>query len=248
MSYDNWLIGGLTPSHIRYISYDKDKRTFTFNCVAKKDELDGADPRTEIDIWLGLASDVIGNDSLRNGGSNLQVCNTELITITDGVLSWTGSLLKPKWKEDNWSDIAIEYDLIVKIETDGENGSFIYIGDFGSYPNIDYSRYTDSTDNDGVTDFGLGDELGEIRIVEPLLVKKVIVYGSARNLPAWIECNGERKDWEVSCEGKEGDNSGFQPLEWLFDIPVSIITLATSPNTLVLNNGCYLQYIKVIYA
>ena len=66
-----------------------------------------------------------------------------------------------------------------------------------------------------------GADIGDMTIVERRPVKSVEVIGSACNLPAWLEVNGERHDWKFSHSHDSGDTGqdGIQTLVFTISPP-----------------------------
>ena len=78
-----------------------------------------------------------------------------------------------------------------------------------------------------------GADIGTMAIVLTRDVKQIEITGSACNLPAWIEVNGERQNWKFShCHdpGEVGGVDGEQTLLFSISPPTNIIEITTSPN------------------
>lgn len=182
MAYDEWTIGGYTPSWIVDVDYTPSNREFKINCIADTNRLSDADPRTEIEQFEALACDVISNTQLMSGGSVLQVCNGDPIMISDGVNAWVGALHRVDYKPDYTSKRWIPYTLHVAVETvgDGTNyivdggdptgagatddddipdadnlGSKTYYRSFFNRSNITYYNFTDMTNSSFTPTYGL---------------------------------------------------------------------------------------------
>jgi hypothetical protein len=261
MTYDDWTIGGLKPSIVIKPSYDLEGKKITIQCAASIDTLNGEDPETEIMAFKAIACQNITNTTLQNGGSLIQVGTGDKIEVTDGNMTWTGALHMPVWSPDMYSDYGLEYQLIIDIELQAGEGSFIYTPNYGKYSNIEYYEFTDKTNPYDDPNQGAGNEIGYIKITEPNNITRVEIYGSGCILPCWIECNGERKNWNVSSEKWPGQElqQGWESQEWIFTEPTKTIILETSTHEgeegkapgaytqEIYNHGCYLQYIRVFY-
>lgn len=258
MAYEEWVIGGLTPSCIIDVDKDYEKGIFTFSCIARRDLL-GTDPQTEIDSFNEIASGVINNLRLINGGTKLQVNNGDYITLTDGNETWERSALhKVKYNSDYVSGRWILFELVVEVELEGIGGSFTYSPDYNEYNNIEYYFWTDKTER--ITgDNADGTEVGWMKIIEEQLVKKVEVYGSAcvgSNIyPNYLDINGQKQYWKVSHDYGWAGNTlppGWEKLEFILDTPTDELIIQ-SPNhvmpndTMAINLGAWLQWIRVIY-
>jgi hypothetical protein len=250
--YSNWIIDGKTPTNIEDIDIDLDKRIFTFNCVADIRNLDGEDPRTEINIWEEIACYGIENKQLLFGGSRLQRSGGKKIFIQNGDEVWIGAILQPKFKVDENSHIFQKYSLTAIIEGTSKNFT-LYKSPFNLFSNITYNYYTDKSPNP-INNF-LGKVLGEMVIESVKSVNQVILYGSGNCCPAWIECNGTRYYWSKS--NKRNYPSNTKPYGWermVFDLPIptKTINIKTSPNLpnptkCSEDSGAWLLYVRTNY-
>lgn len=252
--YESWVVGGKTVPHVREVDKNPDEGIITLSCSALNWNIatGDSDVRDEIAYFEAMTSQYINNNPLLNGGTDLQIGNGQIITVTDGKDTWNTCALKQiEIKEDQASKNRIDYDLIIYYEIEGSGGNYIYLADNGY--NGDYTNivcYQASTKAGSpcttCTNFGW------LEITETSNVRRVEIYGSAyRSYDAslaWIECNGDRQYWAYNVEGDLP--AGFEKLVW--DItPGKTITLQTSnhvsPFTTTNGLGCWLQWIKVIY-
>lgn len=242
-----WNIGGITPSKVTRASYDLNKKQFTLVCIANKEDLNGSDPRTEINRFIEIASDGITNEEIINGGTDLQIGEGGgIIPITDGFKWWEGALNIPKFKEDQWSNLQIEYQLVLDIVISKGGGSFTYLPLWTNYWNMVYYQYTDH-DLSNLNNVMAGIELGEITLYETREVQKVNIWGSANKLPSYLEVNGERQYWKKSSSGMGGELQGMELLEFNLDTPSEEVFIKSSENILGNTSGCKPQYIQVEY-
>jgi len=242
-----WNIGGITPSSVTRAGYDLNKKQLNLICIANKENLNGSDPRTEINRFLEIASDGITNEELANGGTNLQTeSGGGIIPITDGFRWWEGALNIPKFKEDKWANHQIEYELILDILITSGGGSFTYLPLLTKYWNMVYYQYTDHD----LTNLGNdleGIELGDVTLYETRPVRKIMIWGSANKLPSYLEVNGERQYWEKSSSGIEGELQGNELLEFELETPTEEVFIHSSENILTNKTGCKIQYIQAQY-
>jgi hypothetical protein len=242
-----WNIGGITPSLVTKAGYDLNKKQLILQCIASKENLNGSDPRTEINQFLEIACDGITNEELANGGTDLQTeSGGGIIPITDGFHWWDGALNIPTFKEDKWANRQIEYQLVLDILITSGGGSFTYLPLFTKYWNMVYYQYTDHDVTD-LTNLMAGIELGEITLYETRKVRKINIWGSANKLPSYVEVNGERQYWEKSSSGIEGELQGNQLLEFDLETPIEEILIKTSEHTQANKTGCRVQYIQAEY-
>jgi len=275
MAYKTWVIGGLTPSWVEPDFKDnRDTNTLTLKCAAMYD-VTGTDPIDEIESFDALASEKISNDSCLNGGTKLQV-RGQVITVTatnegsSETKTWTRCAIKKVeitldsfYNEDNPGSI-IEYELLITYQTQGGPGGSVYYPSYADHSNFLYYMWTDKT-NPAVDHDAYGNELGYIEITEPEDVAIVEVRGSGdcgeTSTDCWIEVNGVRKHWKYTDQGDkklfDGNNLavGEETLSWVLDTPTTLIVLETSTHTGAVvahpcdvNKGCWLRWIRTIYA
>lgn len=256
MSYDQWVIGGVTPNFINKVSYDLAGKKVTLSCIANYELLSNVDPRVEIALFEALACDHIINVDLLNGGSKLGVSGGSIITVTDGTTTWNAALHKPKYTPDHKSARNIKFELTIDLEIEPLlGGMFAYQPPYFDYDNVSYYEFNQPSNSnrpDMDPNAGVGNEVGHMVITETTNVTEVVVFGSACLLPAWIECNGDRLSWQWSHENSPGDPQGVQRLKWVLDPPAKVITLDSSPHDSAAtssgdNKGCWLQWVKVRY-
>ena len=256
MAYGEWSINGATPSWIVDAEYDKTRRTLTLKCIAEHGTRDG---REEIAIFEAMKVDTYSNPQLLAGGSKLQVCNGEIIPISDGVESYQGAVVDVKYEErGTLASQLIEYDIVMAIQTDALLKSALYIPPYYQYSNIEYYLMTNKeTVWHTPTILGYGNEIGDMTITEEFDVRRVEVMGSACHGPAWIEMNGERRDWVYTHDGQYPTNDmpqGTEKLTWIIDNPTDVIHFVTSKHWPVFkvsqeapikNHGCWLEWVKL---
>lgn len=242
MAYGEWVIGGITPAFMLsadYSSYDQGR--ITLRCLAEAE--DAEDARDEISRFEAIASKNISNTGLLNGGSNVQ-CSGPKVTITDGVNTWQGAVHWPSFNEGHEAWRVIEWSIVLEVEFKRTAGRKFYRVPLDAYPNATYHYGSDQSDRGDNND-----EIGYMRIVESNPIRRVEIHGSAANLPAWVEVNGERLYWQTSFNG---DNKGTETLIWEFDNTPGTITIQSSTNVSPWdpenNTGFWPQYIMVVFA
>lgn len=259
MAYGEWSIGGVTPSWIVDAEYDKTRRTLTLKCIAEHGTRDG---REEIAIFEAMKVDTYSNTQLLAGGSKLQVCNGEIITITDGVESYPGAVVDVKYDErGTLASQLIEYDIVLAIQTESKYNQAIYVPPYYLYENIEYYLMTDKDTNWHDPKWaGYGNEIGHMTITEDFDVMRVEVVGSACHGQAWITCNGEKRDWVYTHDSQYKTNTmpqGTEKLTWILDPDEKTDTVIfmtsthtsvrkVAQNAPVKNRGCWLEWVKLV--
>jgi len=263
MAYGEWNIGGATPSWIVDADYDKTRRILTLKCIAE--HKGQTDARGEIAVFESMKVDTYSNTQLLAGGSKLQVCNGDIITVTDGVESYPGAVVDVKYEErGTTASQLIEYDIVLAIQTESKYNQAIYVPPYYLYENIDYYLMSNKEKKPGDENLlGWGNEIGHMIITEDFDVMKVEVVGSACHGPAHISCNGESRDWVYTHDGQYTTNNmpqGTEKLTWILDPdePTNIITFSTSihlhypkgskvvQEAPVKNRGCWLEWVKLV--
>ncbi|BDZ68608.1 hypothetical protein [Methanobacterium ferruginis] len=266
MAYKDWVIGGLTPSWVEPdFSHDPDQRTLTLKCAAIQTEL-LADPMTEIDQFNEIASEKITITELEQGGTNLQVRNGQIISVTDGKTLWERCALHrikvdldDCYHEDEYGSV-IEYDLVIEYEESAGGGVVSYSptppAGYHEYEGLEFYEWyylEGSTWIKAVADTSsgaYGTEIGYMKtptFTRP--IKKVTVYGSACVLPAKIYCTGSlegSRDW--SYEHDNNTNQPFQKLEFTFNpetAPLYAELYSTEHHGDDPNYGCWLKYVLI---
>lgn len=256
MAYDSWVIGGVTPKWIVDVdpAPNNVNRRVTLHCYADSQvDLDGADPRSEIEQFEAMLCDSVTNTPLLQGGSKLQVKNGEVITVTDGITTWNrAAIAEVNYNPDLMSQVRMPYDIVLELETTGAGGSVVYVPDYDDYSNIDYYFfYTAGPPEDFDTYDGnplvKGTELGWMEITEPQNVSRVEIYGCGDELPCYAEVNGVKQYWTY---GEAEDGVGVPRLEkliWTLDTPTDVITINSSEHWEEVNHGFYADYIRLTY-
>jgi len=256
MPYDTWVIGGITPNWIVDVdpAPNNVNRRITLHCYADSQvDLNGADPRSEIEQFEAMLCDSVTNTPLLQGGSKLQVKNGEVITVTDGITTWNrAAIAEVNYNPDLMSQVRMPYDIVLELETTGAGGSVVYVPDYDDYSNIDYYFfYTAGPPEDFDTYDGnplvKGTELGWMEITEPQNVSRVEIYGCGDELPCYAEVNGVKQYWTY---GEAEDGVGVPRLEkliWILDTPTDTIVINSSEHWEEVNHGFYADYIRLTY-
>jgi hypothetical protein len=259
MAYGEWSIGGVTPSWIVDAEYDKTRRTLTLKCIAEHQSQ--TDARGEIAVFESMKVDTYSNTQLLAGGSKLQVCNGDIITVTDGVEVYPGAVVDVRYDERGLTaSQLIEYDIVLAIQTESKYNQSIYVPPYYLYENIDYYLMTnnDKKWNDPKW-LGYGNEIGSMTITEEFDVMKVEAVGSACHGPAYIICNGEKRDWVYTHDAQYPTNplaQGTEKLTWILnpDEPTNVVHFLTSTHLPLYkvkdaptrNRGCWLEWVKLV--
>jgi len=261
--YTNWMIGGLVPLWvINNPKIDREKRTITLNCFAARELMpDGWNPEDEIKRFNDIAARGMSNNVMYDGGTNLNVTpNDPIITVTNGAEVWERcalhKLVTQYGEYYNYSGLFFTLSLDYEERTGG--GFAVYQPPYGNknkYPNLNYYAYTDKS-NDNPNSPGSQNEIGYLYINEQIPVKQIQIYGSGCALPAWIEVNGQRKNWVCSHEGIKGQQQCQQRLTFDFtENPITNIIIYTGvhldhigADQRTWNHGCWAVWIKVVYA
>jgi len=256
MAYDSWVIGGVTPNWIVDVdpAPNNVNRRITLHCYADSQvDLNGADPRSEIEQFEAMLCDSVTNTPLLQRGSKLQVKNGEVITVTDGITTWNrAAIAEVNYNPDLMSQVRMPYDIVLELETTGAGGSVVYVPDYDDYSNIDYYFfYTAGPPEDFDTYDGnplvKGTELGWMEITEPQNVSRVEIYGCGDELPCYAEVNGVKQYWTY---GEAEDGVGVPRLEkliWILDTPTDTIVINSSEHWEEVNHGFYADYIRLTY-
>lgn len=242
MAYGDWVIGGISLREFMlsadYSSYDQGK--ITLRGIAEKE--DAADARDRISQIEAIASKNISNTNLLNGSTNVQ-CSGPKVTITDGINTWQGAVHWPSFNEGHEAWRVIEWSIVLEVEFKRTTGRKFYRVPLDAYSNVDYHYGSDETDR-GTNN----DEIGYMHISEAHPIRRVEINGSAANLPAWAEVNGERLYWQTTFNG---ENKGTETLIWEFETPPSALTIQSSTNVTpwdaAHNTGFWPQYIMVVF-
>jgi hypothetical protein len=244
MAYGDWVIGGISLREFMlsadYSSYDQGKITLR-GIAEKEDALDARDMIAQIEA---IASKNISNTNLMNGSTNVQ-CSGPKVTITDGANTWQGAVHWPSFNEGHEAWRVIEWTIVLEVEFKRTaNGSKLYKVPLDAYDNVDYHYGSDESDR-GTNN----DEIGYMNISESYPIRRVEIKGSAANLPAWVEVNGERLYWQTSFNG---ENKDTEILIWDLDIPANAVTIQSSTNISPWdaenNTGFWPIYILVVFA
>ena len=149
MGYEAWTINGIAPRWIRANGMNSTEGVdwtnfpkIIIHCAAYPDE-QYPNPRDEIEMWKTLASETINNTIIDNG-TDLQVSNGQIFTISNDTESWNGALYFPQFFETDYSNQLIEYDLIVELQLVNTPISAKYTPDYRLYSNIDYQCWTEN--------------------------------------------------------------------------------------------------------
>lgn len=224
MAYDNWTVGGISVPHVRTVKNDKPNRTITLSCSALRENCSDGEPRSEIAMFEEMECDVITNTQLINGGSCLQTCNGDPVLVSDGVDTWVAALERVVVSENKISYKRIDYDLVIRYETQGRGISYAtsgstnpdesvnesnepdddsismkrYYRGFCGRSNIEYYQFSDGTNPETP---GCA-TIGKLIINETRKVKTVGISCATLgvNKNTWIEVNGQRyelnsRDW-----------------------------------------------------
>ncbi len=146
--------------------------------------------------------------------------------------SYPGAVVDVKYDEKGTlASQMIEYDIVMAIQTDAEIKSILYIPPYYQYSNIEYYLMTNKETVWHTTEIvGYGNEIGDMTITEDFDVRRVEVMGSGCHGPAWIECNGTRRDWVYTHDAQYPTNDmpqGTEKLTWILDNPTNIINFVT---------------------
>lgn len=255
MAYVNWVIGGLTPSWVEPdFNDDRENHKLTLKCAAIRDRI-GVDPVTELDQFNNISSEGITNTSLENGGTNLQVTDGQIISVTADETTWDRCALHAVnvqtddgYNGDNPGSV-LEYELVIEYEVRKGGGVFIFTPPLHEYTEIEYYIWTDKTND--LAGPWLGNEFGWMKFTLPKPVKAITFYGSACLLPATIFVPGSnegRREWTSSHD--DNKNLPDQEQKFTFDP-------ATAPSTIIaytsdhligdINHGCWAKWIRVEY-
>jgi hypothetical protein len=260
MAYDEWVIGGLTPSWIVDVQYNHENREITLTCRADHNRLSDLDPRSEIEQFQEMQCDVISNTQLMNGGSCLQTCNGDPIIITDGVDSWVAALKKVNYLADYQSQLNIDYQLVLEYETHSDGIIYSITGSGDEDNPTPDDGDDDNGGNDGnnttissktyyppfvglsnITYWCFTDEtelnqcsnsMGKMIITEPRNVKQVIVKSKR-----YAELADPKPNIYIEVNGSRQNYSneemwGFpETMTWDIDPPSSTITINSPDNT-----------------
>jgi hypothetical protein len=270
MAYMVWNIGGLTPSWVEPdFKHDKENKTLTLKCAAIYDVI-GEDPISEIESFDAISSERIFTNDLANGGTNLQVTNGQIITVTasnllgNKIKTWDRCALQAVnvnldsfYNEANPGSV-IEYELVIKYALRVGGGVSIYTPPYNQYSNVECYFWTDKTNTGSGPEDNSFTEIGYMKITEPKNVKLVEVYGSAcigGSTPAnYLDMNGDKQYWHYSHD--QGWESNLLPMGWekltfKLNTPTKEVVLQT-PNHILPNNnyetnlGCWLQWVRLL--
>lgn len=268
MAYVNWVIGGLTPNWVEPdFKDDRPNKTLTLKCAAIRDEI-GVDPVIELDQFNDISSERIINTSLENGGTNLQVVDGHIFSVTADSTTWERCALRrvsvltdDGYDGDNPGSV-LEYELVIEYEVRKGGGVFTFTPD----PPNGYHKYAELEfyewyyENNGVwvkenaveTSGAYGTEIGYMKLTAPKPIKSITFYGSACLLPAKIYVPGSiegSRDWIYSHD--DNQNQPFQEQKFTFD-PVTAPTILEaytsghSPTDNP-NHGAWLKWVRVEY-
>lgn len=143
VGYRDWIINGIRPQYITSNGIDwSNFPQVTIHCAAKSSEWE--DARKEIEKFEEFAAQEISNTPLISGGTRVQ-CSRDgkIVTIEEGDKTWRGAVHYPRFKEDQFSDQVIEWDLILELEIPSTRPQYrIYVPCFNKYYNIEYTPWT----------------------------------------------------------------------------------------------------------
>ena len=255
-----WNIGGLTPSWVEPdFKHDKENKTLTLKCAAIYDVI-GEDPITEIESFDAISSERIFTNDLANGGTNLQVTNGQIITVTasnllgNKIKTWDRCALQSVnvnldsfYNEANPGSV-IEYELVIKYALRVGGGVSIYTPPYNN-SNIEYYFwYNPATGEKAVWEgINAGTEIGHMTITEAKNVRRVEIYGGGDCVGpnCYIECNGIRQYWHYG----EDETDNFPILEqftWDLETPTNVIILNTGTHWENTNYGAYLGWVRLL--
>ena len=140
MGYRDWIINGIRPRYITANGVDwSNFPQVTLHCAATPSEY-YSDARDEIARFSEFAALQISNTPLINGGTKVQCSpDGQKIMIQEGNNIWSGAIHYPKFKEDQFSDQVIEWDLILELEIPGTYPTYeILVPKYNSYENVTY--------------------------------------------------------------------------------------------------------------
>ncbi|MBC7109228.1 MAG: hypothetical protein H5T41_10700 [Methanomassiliicoccales archaeon] len=140
MGYRDWIINGIRPKYITANGVDwSNFPQVTLHCAATPSEY-YTDARDEIAKFSKFAALEISNTPLINGGTKVQCSpDGQRVVIKEGNNMWEGAIHYPKFKEDQFSDQVIEWDLILELEVPGARPSYgILVPGYNSYDHIEY--------------------------------------------------------------------------------------------------------------
>jgi hypothetical protein len=260
--YTNWIIGGLIPVCVlNNPKIDPKSRTITINCFAARELMNDADPEDEIQRFQDIAAYKINNNELNNAGSNLKVASgNPIIAVTDGTRVWNRCAIQKIATQygEFYRLSGIYFTLVIEYEVQIGGGFTVLEPPYHQYDNVEYYQWTDKTNPTNPAHIAAGNELGYLKATFDRPIKKVIVYGTACLLPAWINVQGAREgnqNWVYGHEGREEQvwsGTGVQPITFNLDEPTTDIIITTSSHLDrpedQYNHGCWLMWIKFEYA
>jgi hypothetical protein len=269
MVYDNWTVGGVVVPHVRAVSKDQSNRTIKLSCSALRENTSPNDPRSEIAMFEAMASDVVTNTQLMNGGSCLQTCNGDPVILSDGVDSWVAALERPQIDEGSVSFKRIDYELLLHYESFGrpitytamgtfdpdtptEDDTIIpsdqgatkrYLAPFCGFDNILYYRYTNETNPEEMD----CQVIGKMVITESRPVNKLNLYCSIASPVSGVSAFVEVSESPANTTQRVYLTPGrYEPLS--FNLTnASVITITSDNNTTVSGRSVLIQWVEVTY-